>query len=771
MVFGPRQDDPICAIAIADPKASKLFFRTPKATSEPGGAAGPELKTDEAARLDPRGDDTLAASLTYLAAYHGRAVSREALLGGLPILDGRLSVALYDRAARRAGLETEAIKRDILDIPALVLPAVLIMKNGTALILLGVDHANQSVKVLDPLERSHPPRLLRIKAMATEYTGHAFLVRAAAEADARAVAAGDLPRNHWFWSVVKVHWRSYGHIALAAFLTNVLALATPLFTMSVYDRVVPNGAIPSLIALSIGMGLAIAFDFLFRMVRSRMIDVTGKTVDVVLAANIFEHVMAVKMAQRPSSVGIIANQLRDFDSAREFFTSGSVVSATDLLFAILFVGVLFIIAGPLAWIPLIMLPLMIVTGFILQRPLDRAMKRLQAESAARHGVLVETLSGLETIRATGAEARMQTAWERSVAATARSGEDVHFWSSLSLTSANVAQQITSLSLLVIGVFLILDGKLTVGALVAANMLAGRVLAPIAGIASVITRGTQTLTSLKSIDRIMSLERERSPERAYVSRKIEEGRIAFENVTFAYPNAPGNALEKVSFKIEGGEKVGIIGRVGSGKTTVGRLLLGFYEAKEGRILVDGVDSRQYDPSDLRTGIGFAMQDTDLFFGKLRDNIALGKPEATDEEVLSAARLSGVESFIAGHPMGYDMPISEGGRSLSGGQKQAIGLARVLIRKPRVLFLDEPTAHFDIRSEAEFLERLKAIRSERMTIIISTHRLSLLNMVDRLLLFDNGRLVADGPRDKVLAILQGKPAAPAPLQEHAIQPKSA
>jgi ATP-binding cassette subfamily C protein LapB len=752
-----------------------LLFRTPKATPEPSGTVKnePESKTNGPARVEPRGDDTLAASLTYLAAYHGRAVSREALLGGLPILDGRLSVALYDRAARRAGLETEAIKRDVLDIPALVLPAVLIMKNGTALILLGVDRANQSAKVQDPLAKPGTPRVLGLNAIAAEYTGYAFLVRAAAEADARAVAAGDLPRNHWFWSVVKVHWRSYGHIALAAFLTNMLALATPLFTMSVYDRVVPNGAIPSLIALSIGMGLAIAFDFLFRMVRSRMIDVTGKTVDVVLAANIFEHVMAVKMAQRPSSVGIIANQLRDFDSAREFFTSGSVVSATDLLFAVLFIGVLFIIAGPLAWIPLVMLPIMIVTGFILQRPLDRAMKRLQAESAARHGVLVETLSGLETVRATGAEARMQTAWERSVAATARSGEDVHFWSSLSLTSANVAQQVTSLALLVIGVFLILDGKLTVGALVAANMLAGRVLAPIAGIASVITRGTQTLTSLKSIDRIMSLERERSPQRAYVSRKIEEGRIAFENVTFAYPNAPGNALEKVSFKIEGGEKVGIIGRVGSGKTTVGRLLLGFYEAKEGRILVDGVDSRQYDPADLRTGIGFAMQDTDLFFGKLRDNIALGKPEATDEEILSAARLSGVEGFIAGHPMGYDMPISEGGRSLSGGQKQAIGLARVLIRKPRVLFLDEPTAHFDIRSEAEFLERLKAIRSERMTIIISTHRLSLLNMVDRLLLFDNGRLVADGPRDKVLAILQGKPVAPAtaPLQENTIQPKSA
>ncbi len=625
-------------------------------------------------RIRTLGDDPLSASLTYLAAYHGRAVSREALLGGLPILDGKLSVALYDRAARRAGLETEAVKRHIIDIPALVLPAVLIMRNGTALILLGIDDADKSAKVLDATVTPSVARVAPIGAITADYTGYAFLVRAAAEADARAVAAGDIPRNHWFWSVVKVHWRSYGHIALAAFLTNMLALATPLFTMSVYDRVVPNGAIPSLIALSIGMGLAIAFDFLFRMVRSRMIDVTGKTVDVVLAANIFEHVMAVKMAQRPPSVGIIANQLRDFDSVREFFTSGSVVSATDLIFAVLFIGVLFIIAGPLAWIPLIMLPIMMLIGFVLQRPLDRAMKRLQAESAARHGVLVESLSGIETVRATGAEARMQTA---------------------------------------------------------------------------------------------------SPQRAYVARKIDEGRIAFENVSFAYPGAPGNALEKVSFKIEGGERVGIIGRVGSGKTTVGRLLLGFYEAKEGRILVDGVDSRQYDPADLRTGIGFAMQDTDLFFGKLRDNIALGKPEATDEEILNAARLSGVESFIAGHPMGYDMPISEGGRSLSGGQKQAIGLARVLIRKPKVLFLDEPTAHFDIRSEAEFLERLKAIRGEQMTIIISTHRLSLLNMVDRLLLFDNGRLVADGPRDKVLAILQGKPvaAAPAPLQENTMQPKSA
>jgi ATP-binding cassette subfamily C protein LapB len=337
--------------------------------------------------------------------------------------------------------------------------------------------------------------------------------------------------------------------------------------------------------------------------------------------------------------------------------------------------------------------------------------------------------------------------------------------------------------MVIGVFLILDGKLSVGALVAASMLGGRVLAPISGLATVITRATQTFIAMRAIDRIMSLERERSPTRAYVTRRIEAGALTFEGVTFKYPNGAENALDKVSFKVAAGERVGIIGRIGSGKTTVGRLTVGFYDPLEGRVLIDGVDARQYDPADLRTGVGFVLQDTDLFFGKLRDNIALGRQAATDDEILAAAKLAGVESFAASHPLGYEMPIAEGGRSLSGGQKQSIGLARVLIRRPKILFLDEPTAHFDVRSEAEFLERLKMLADGKMTIIVSTHRLSLLSLVDRLLLFDKGRLVADGPRDKVLAILQGNPnktpsagsqaapqPAPAPVQAPVRAPTS-
>ncbi|MEX0591690.1 MAG: ABC transporter transmembrane domain-containing protein, partial [Xanthobacteraceae bacterium] len=408
----------------------------------------------EPATSEARGTDPLADALVYLAARHGRALSREALLGGLPVADGRLNIKLFPRAALRAGLEAEAVKRDLSDIPALVLPAVLVMKDGSTRILVEIDRATKKAKVINPSSRTGAdPK----PGPEPEYSGYAFLVRPVAEADARAVAAGDLPRTHWFWSVVAKFGQNYSHVAIAALVVNILALAAPLFIMNVYDRVIPNAAIPSLIALAFGLGIAILFDFILRVVRSRIIDMTGKQVDVVLAANIFEHVMSLKMAQRPQSVGILANQLRDFDSVRDFFTSGTVVAITDLGFALIFLTVLYLIVGPLALVPAVMLPLMLIFGLALQRPLDRAMKRLQAESAARHGVLVEALSGMETVRATGAEARMQGAWERSIAATARSGEDVHFWASLALTAASSAQQITTMAIVIWGVFLVMDG--------------------------------------------------------------------------------------------------------------------------------------------------------------------------------------------------------------------------------------------------------------------------------------------------------------------------
>ncbi|HET9718102.1 MAG TPA: type I secretion system permease/ATPase [Pseudolabrys sp.] len=709
---------------------------------EAAAAANPEA--------GPTESDSLADALIFLATYHGRAITRDALLSGLPLEDGRLSASLFERAGRRAGLEVEPKNRALADIPAFVLPAVLILRNRSACILSELETQTDEFVVVDPTTRKQTR--MESATLKASYSGYAFFVRPVAAASAKTPAASVVPPPHWFWGVVRRFWSSYGHVALAAFVVNTLALAAPLFTMNVYDRVVPNGAIPSLVALAAGLAIAIVFDFLLRTARARIIDVTGKKLDVILASEIFEHALSIKMAQRPASVGVLASQIRDFDSVREFFTSGTVVAATDLLFAVLFIMVLFLVAGPLTWIPLIMLPVMIIVGILLQQPLNRAVRRLESESSARHGVLVESLSAVETIRAAGAEARMQRQWEKSVAAAARSSEDVQFWSTLSLTLAGTAQQVTSLLMTAVGVFFILDGQISMGALIAANMLAGRVLAPISGIASVITRATQTFRSLRSIDRLMSLERERPPGQVYLARQIGRGAIIFDDVTFKYPNASLNALDKVSFAVAPGERIGIIGRIGSGKTTVGRMLAGLYHPDEGCILVDGVDLRQYDPADLRRGIGFVLQDIDLVHGRLRDNIALGSPFATDEQILHAAKLAGVEQFAAAHPLGYDLVIAEGGRSLSGGQKQAIALARALIRKPQVLFLDEPTAHFDTRSETEFIDRLRRLAQGEMTILVSTHRMSLLSLIDRLLVFEQGRLILDGPRDLVIARLQ-------------------
>jgi ATP-binding cassette subfamily C protein LapB len=706
----------------------------------------------------PHGDP-IADAVIWLAAFHGRSISRGALLAGLPVDDDKLPVRLIERAAANAGLEATLLKRAFDDIPALVLPCVVFLTGGRPRVLVGFDRARDEAHVVNPSTKA-PATTVPLSTLAHAYLGFTLLAKPAAGLDPRVEGSFEIAERHWFWSVVAQFWHNYTHVAIAAFLVNVLALATPLFTMNVYDRVLPNGAVPSLVALAIGLGLAIIFDFILRTVRSVIIDMTGKQVDVLLAADIYDHVLGLKLANRPTSIGVLANQLRDFDSVREFFTSGTVVSITDLAFALLFIWVLFMIAGPMAWVPLLMLPLMLGIGFLLQRPLDRAIRQNQAETAARHGVLIEALAGIETIKAAGAEGRFQSRYEQAVAATARSSEKVHFWASLALTIASTAQQITTLAIMVIGSFLVMDGTITVGALVAATILSGRVLAPVAGIAALMTRATQTITALKSIDRLMQLERERPRGKRYVSRPIQHGRITFDGVSFQYPGTMTKALSNVTIDIKEGERVGVIGRVGSGKTTLGKIACALYEPSEGRILIDGVDSRQYDPADLRAGVGFVLQDCDLFFGTLRDNIVIGRPGASDEDMLHAARLAGVEAFAAAHPSGYDMMIAEGGRSLSGGQRQAISLARALIREPRILFLDEPTAHLDVRSEAEFVKQIEALHQRRLTLIVSTHRFSLLVLVERLVVIDNGRVVMDGPREAVLAKLRGPAGGAAP-----------
>lgn len=703
-------------------------------------------------RRDQRSEipDPLLQALLVVSAHYGRSVGAEAIRAGLPLVDGALTAELFPRAAGRANLEAAAQARPLLDIPALVLPAVLVLLDGIA-VLKAMDLQSGRAQIVDCSFGDARLEDIPLALLQGRYSGLAFFIRPKPLATGRRDVLKDIAGAHWFWSVVGKFRSNYVHIGLSAFLINMLALVFPLFVMAVYDRVLPNYAVSSLIALAIGVALSFAFDVALRIARSRMIDLTGKQADVVLASTIFEHVLGLKMRARPNSVGVLANQIRDFDSVREFFTSSSLISLTDLIFAALFVALMFVIVGPLAWIPVLLLPVIIGIGLLIQRPLERAMKELQSEAAARHGVLVEAIASLETVKVLGAEGRMQSVWERSVAASARSGEAVHYWSSLALTLSNAAQQVAQLVLIVTGVFLVMNNTISVGGLVAANMLIGRILSPLTNIAAMMTRGAQTSQSLQAIDRIMALDAERPKDRVFVARQVAQGSIKFQNVSFSYPGTKTKALDRVSFTVNPGERVGIVGRIGSGKTTVGRLLSALYDPDEGQILVDGVDLRQYDPADIRSGIGIVLQDVQLFFGTVRENMVVGRPASTDAEVVEAGRLAGVEDFIGQHPDGYDMPVSEGGRSLSGGQRQAVALARVLIRSPKILFMDEPTSALDMSSEAEFCARLNAVLGRDSTFVVNTHRVSLLRFVDRLIVFEQGRIIADGPRDRILTEL--------------------
>ncbi|MEM7425830.1 MAG: type I secretion system permease/ATPase [Pseudomonadota bacterium] len=697
-------------------------------------------------------DDPLLSSLEYLCGHYGKPFSRAAAVSGLPLTDGRLSAGLFGRAADRLGLKTRLLKRKISRVPALVAPFIVLLDDGVAAVVVRKFARGKKLSVVFPTV-SRNAKTLKTAELEKDATGYVFYIAPADEAqrDEFQMAERKRARGHWFWASARQFWPSWIQIVIAAFAINILGLALPLFVMNVYDRVIPNLAIPTLWALATGVVIALFVDFLLKQLRSLVLDQTGRRVDMKVASTLFEHALDLKMGARRGPAGYVANQIREFETVRDFFTSSSFVALTDLLFIGLFIFVLWVIVGPIAFVPLAAVPLVIIATLFIQIPLGRTVKDSQAELARRHSILIEGLVGIEAIKAVGGEGVMQRRWESAVAASARASSWTRVWSSIAIYFTATVQQAVSVVMIVWGVYLVATGDITVGGLIAANILGGRVLAPLGNIAQTLVRAQQAMGAMTGLNAFMKLPGERH-NALQGGEQVRDGEIEFRNVNFTYEGASAPALDDVSFRVLPGERVGIIGKVGSGKTTIGKMMAGFYEPDDGALLVDGVEIRRFHPADLRSGVGFLSQDPELFAGSIRDNIVLGNPGAGEQEVASAARLAGVDTFTAASPEGLAREVGERGRALSGGQRQAVALARMLIRQPRVLFLDEPSNAMDTSTEGVLIERLGSLRGGTQTLIVCTHRHSMLRLVDRLIVIDEGRIVADGPADEVLSRLQ-------------------
>src|SRR6056297_3706252 len=638
----------------------------------------------------------LEACMLHVAAYLDRPITLAALHAAQST-EGADTLGVRDAmtAAQRAGIQTAFGARKLRTFDAMLTPAILLLKNDRAVVLYGFGKRN-TVLIHDPLVGEGTGQIARTE-LQQAYTGYAILLRAEHRDDIAATAVGR--QGHWFWSALAANKWSYTQVLLAAVLANVLGLTTSIFIMVVYDRILPNEATESLIALTFGVGIALLFDFLIKNLRAGFIDRAGQRADMVMGRRIFDQLLDMQMRARKGSTGALASTLREFETLRDFFTSATLVAVVDLPFILLFVWAIYLIGGPLVLLPAIAVPLMLIVGIAVQPVLARLAEQSFKDGQSKQGVLVETVSGLETIKATGAARRMRARWEDAIARQSEHGTRARGVTQLAMNATAFTQQTAQVMIVFYGVFLITAGEVSMGALIASVILTGRALAPLAQLAQTLTRLNQARSSYRNLDALMRADSERPEGRHWISRPKLNGRIRFDNVHFTYPDQMVATLEGVSFTIEPGEKVAILGRIGSGKSTIARLLLGLYEPDRGAVHIDDTDIRQIDPGDLRRNISSVLQDVWLFTGTERENLAIGARRPRDADIIEAARVAGVEDFIARHPSGYDLMLAERGEGLSGGQKQAITLARALVGRPPVLLLDEPTSAMDVQNERD------------------------------------------------------------------------
>ncbi|MEM9577399.1 MAG: type I secretion system permease/ATPase [Pseudomonadota bacterium] len=692
--------------------------------------------------------DGLASAVAACMRLRGRDIGVEALLAGMALdNEGKLTPRLALRAAEAHGYRAGLTRRALADIPQTVLPVVLFLKGRDACVLVSM--TQEAAQVIWP-SRSDSTLDLPRTELEEHFAGHVLLLQQETEVEGQGETSET--GRHWYWSIAARFWPDYLQVIIASAAVNVMALAIPLFTMNVYDRVFPNAALITLWSLVAGVGVALFFDALLKWVRARLVDSVSRRIDLAVSSEIFRHIADLRLDAETQPAGALVNNLKDYEQVRDFFSSQTLATLTDFAFGILFIVVISYIGGPLAWPPAMALGFVVVMGLVILAPLRSASNANRQLTGVKNAVAVEAITDLETLKAVSGQNRMQARWERYVAESAQCQERSKRLATFATTATTTAQQLSSIGIVVIGVYLALEGNLTMGAVIAAMILSGRAMAPTAALASLFVRGSFAFSTLRSLNAVMARPSDKSIPNAALNTRAEDGSFELKDVSLQYAGTKLPAIDTVSFKTGPLERIGVVGPVGAGKTSLVRLLSGLYAPTSGMVLLDGLNMAQLAPARLRKDVQLVPQEAVLFSGTLAENVAFGMPQATNEDLLRVARLSGVDRIAAAHPQGFAMPIAERGRNLSGGQRQMVALARALLPRPRVLILDEPTSSMDTQNEKLFVRSLARVLEEwPMSIIISTHRMGLLDLVDRLILVDGGKLVMDGDKATVLGQL--------------------